>query len=292
MCEERQNNIVIVGSVNMDIVVEMNDFPVEGETVFGKSFTTTPGGKGANQAVAAARLGGHVQFVGAVGQDAFGTVLRDNFIKNGVRIEALASVEASTGIALIQLQHGHNRITVVSGANYEVNEAMLAPHIALLQQASLVVLQLELPIDVTDAVIAYCQKHVIPVLLNPAPATNFQQKWIDAVTYITPNETECAAIFQKTPEQAARLHEGKVIVTCGGDGALFAQNGEVVHVAAPPVDVIDTTGAGDTFNGALAVALVERQSLHEAVRFAVQAASTSVQKLGAQGGMPLREALR
>lgn len=291
MSEERPNNIVVVGSINMDLVIDMHQFPVQGETVFGKSFTTTPGGKGANQAIAAARLGGFVHIVGAVGKDAFGRALTHNFVDNNVDVAGLTTVSTATGIALIQLHEGDNRITVVSGANYDVTEAMLAPHICLLAQAALVVLQLELPVNVTEYVLRYCQAHSIPVLLNPAPATNFQPHWLDAVTYITPNETECAAIFQMTPQQAVRQHEGKVIVTCGKDGAMFAQRGDVKHVQAPIVRAVDTTGAGDTFNGALAVAIVEGKSLQQAVEFAVQAASKSVQKLGAQGGMPRRHEL-
>lgn len=275
----------------MDIVIEMNDMPKQGETVFGKRFTTTPGGKGANQAVAAARLGGHVQMIGAVGQDIFGHELRQNLQANNVDVARVLEIEQETGIALIQLHDGDNRITVVSGANYALDEAKLLPHIEQLQHASLVVLQLELRPDVTEYVLQACYSANVPVLFNPAPATHFQLHWLPYITYMTPNETECAAIFGVTPEEAAVMHERKVIVTCGHQGALFAEDGQLQHVPAPVVEVVDTTGAGDTFNGALAVALVEQKSLHEAVMFAVQAASKSVQQFGAQGGMPTRKQL-
>lgn len=275
----------------MDIVIEMTTMPKQGETVFGKRFTTTPGGKGANQAIAAARLDGHVQLIGAVGCDAFGRELRENLVVNGVHATSVAEVEQETGIALIQLYEQDNRITVVSGANYALTEQMLAPYMTCLTKAALVVLQLELRPEVITYVLKQCKEAKVPVLLNPAPATHFEHDWLPYITYITPNETECAAIFGVTPEEAALAYEQKVIVTCGREGALFAKDGEIHRVAAPIVDAVDTTGAGDTFNGALAVALVERQPLNRAVQFAVEAASKSVQQFGAQGGMPRRAEL-
>lgn len=275
----------------MDLVLYTNVLPKQGETVFGERFTTSPGGKGANQAVAASRLHGNVQMIGAVGADAFGRELREQLIHNGVQTEALLEVDAETGIALIQLHDGDNRITVVSGANYAMDVAHISPYKHIIEQAALVVLQLELPVVLTEWVLHQCSAANVLVLFNPAPATYFQHEWLPYITYMTPNETECAAIFGQTPEEAAMAHPQKVIVTCGGDGALFVDDNGLHHIAAPTVDVVDTTGAGDTFNGALAVALVERQPLAQAVQFAVQAASKAVQKLGAQTGMPMRAEL-
>lgn len=275
----------------MDLVLQTNMLPKQGETVFGERFTTSPGGKGANQAVAAARLGGNVHMIGAVGADAFGRELRAQLVKNEVNTDALLEVAAETGIALIQLHDGDNRITVVSGANYAITVQHMTPYKQLIERAALVVLQLELPVVITEWVLMCCHEANVPVLFNPAPATHFQKEWLPYITYMTPNETECAAIFGQTPEEAAIAHARKVIVTCGRDGAMFAEGTELHHVAAPQVEAIDTTGAGDTFNGALAVALVEGKPLAQAVQFAVQAASKAVQTLGAQSGMPMRAEL-
>lgn len=288
MCAERQNNIVVVGSMNMDLVLHTNVLPKQGETVFGQRFTTSPGGKGANQAVAASRLNGNVHMIGAVGADAFGRELREQLIHNRVQTDALLEVDVETGIALIQLHDGDNRITVVSGANYAIDVAHILRYKEMIERAALVVLQLELRAELTEWVLHQCNAANVPVLFNPAPATHFQHEWLPYITYMTPNETECVAIFGQTPEEAAIAYPKKVIVTCGGDGALFADDNGLHRVMAPVVDVVDTTGAGDTFNGALAVALVERQPLAEAIQFAVQAASKAVQKLGAQAGMPKR----
>lgn len=293
MLEAQQNkHIVVIGSINMDLVFDMDAMPEQGQTIFGKSFTTTPGGKGANQAIAAARLGGQVSMIGAVGKDAFAKELIHNLQLNQVDTTHIVTVNASTGVALIQLFEQDNRITVVSGANYALTAPDIFPALAMLQQAKLVVMQLELPVALTEYILQQCALAKIPVLFNPAPASTFKRQWLQYITYLTPNETECAQIFQQTPEQVAMQYEGQVIVTCGKEGVLFAEQGKLYQVPAQRVTAIDTTGAGDTFNGAFAVALTEGQSIMQALEFATAASALSVEKFGAQGGMPTRAELQ
>ena len=278
--------ITVIGSINMDIAIQTEIFPKQGETVLGNLFTTIPGGKGANQAVAAARLGSQVQMVGAVGEDAFGNELYFNLKNENVHVGGIAKTNNSTGIANILLHENDNRIIVVPGANFDVDQQMIDENMELIKQSSLVMLQLEIPAETIDYVLDVCDKLSIPVLLNPAPAANYKPEWIDKVTYLTPNETECEVIFGTDYETVLKQYPNKIIVTLGGDGAAYHDGTDLVKVPGFKTKAVDTTGAGDTFNGAFAHAITAGQSMQEAVRFANIAASLSVEKFGAQGGMP------
>ena len=279
--------ITVIGSMNMDIVVQTDNFPIQGETVLGQLFTTVPGGKGANQAVAAARLGSNVRMIASVGNDSFGNDLVTNLKSNGVDITAVQyQDEVATGIANILISDGDNRIIVVPGANYALTEDTIKSQEKIIKNSKFVVMQLEIPISVVSYTLKLCKEYNIPVLLNPAPASGFLKEFMEDVTYLTPNETECVAIFGEDIETVLERYPNKLIVTLGSKGARFFDGKKHVIVDGFTSSVIDTTGAGDTFNGALAHAVSNGMGLEEAVEFANAAASLSVEKFGAQGGMP------
>ncbi|MCU5378922.1 ribokinase [Bacillus cereus] len=289
-------NIAVVGSISMDLVAVSKKRPKAGETVIGEAFHTIPGGKGANQAVAAARLGANVAMVGAVGNDNYGTVVRNNLENERVFIDYVVPVtDEATGIAHIVLAEEDNSIVVVQGANALVNESVVDRSKDLLIKADMVVLQLEIPLETVKYVLAICEEHNIPVMLNPAPAQVLSEDILEKATYITPNEHECRIVlddFTSPIEDLLAKYPNKLLMTEGSKGVRFHNGTEIVHVPSIAVDVVDTTGAGDTFNGALAVALSEGETLQKAIRFANIAGGLSVTKLGAQGGMPTRDKVR
>ncbi|MCU5330725.1 ribokinase [Bacillus wiedmannii] len=289
-------NIAVVGSISMDLVAVSKKRPKAGETVIGEAFHTIPGGKGANQAVAAARLGANVAMVGAVGNDNYGTVVRNNLENERVFIDYVVPVtDTATGIAHIVLAEEDNSIVVVQGANALVNESVVDRSKDLLIKADMVVLQLEIPLETVKYVLAICEEHNIPVMLNPAPAQVLSEDVLEKATYITPNEHECRIVlddFTSPIEGLLAKYPNKLLMTEGSKGVRFHNGTEIVHVPSIAVDVVDTTGAGDTFNGALAVALSEGETLQKAIRFANIAGGLSVTKLGAQGGMPTRDRVR
>ncbi|MBH0349925.1 ribokinase [Bacillus sp. BD59S] len=289
-------NIAVVGSISMDLVAVSKKRPKAGETVIGEAFHTIPGGKGANQAVAAARLGANVAMVGAVGNDNYGTVVKKNLENERVFIDYVVPVtDAATGIAHIVLAEEDNSIVVVQGANALVNDSIVDRSKDLLIKADMVVLQLEIPLETVEYVLAICEEHNIPVMLNPAPAQVLSKDILEKATYITPNEHECRIVlddFTSPIEDLLAKYPNKLLMTEGSNGVRFHNGTEIVHVPSIAVDVVDTTGAGDTFNGALAVALSEGETLQKAIRFANIAGGLSVTKLGAQGGMPTRDRVR
>ncbi|MES5868276.1 ribokinase [Bacillus cereus group sp. RP32] len=289
-------NIAVVGSISMDLVAVSKKRPKAGETVIGEAFHTIPGGKGANQAVAAARLGANVAMVGAVGNDNYGTVVRNNLENGRVFIDYVVPVtDTATGIAHIVLAEEDNSIVVVQGANALVNESVVDRSKDLLIKADMVVLQLEIPLETVKYVLAICEEHNIPVMLNPAPAQVLSEDILEKATYITPNEHECRIVlddFTSPIEDLLAKYPNKLLMTEGSKGVRFHNGTEIVHVPSIAVDVVDTTGAGDTFNGALAVALSEGETLQKAIRFANIAGGLSVTRLGAQGGMPTRDRVR
>jgi ribokinase len=279
--------ITVVGSINMDLVVKTDIFPKQGETTLGNLFTTVPGGKGANQAVAAARLGSTVSIVGCVGNDSFGEPLKQNLEEQQVITTHVRQLdEVSTGIANILLSEGDNRIIVVPGANEKLTKSMIRKAEPQLKASKLVMIQLEIPREAIEETLEICAEHNVPVLCNPAPAQQFDIKWMDKITYLTPNEHECEVIFEANFEDVANRYPNKVIVTLGKEGALYSTGQKIVHCSGIPSAVVDTTGAGDTFNGALAHLLIQSDGLDKAVAFANAAGSLSVEKFGAQGGMP------
>ncbi len=277
----------------MDLVVTSNKRPNAGETVLGESFKTVPGGKGANQAVASARLGADVYMIGRVGDDAYGQDIMSNLQAQGVRTTYMKPVtEMESGTAHIILAEGDNSIVVVKGANNEVTPHYVKDALSSIENIGIVLIQQEIPEETVEAVCTICSEKGIPVILNPAPARKVSQQILDQAAYITPNEHEAALMFDGlTIAEALRQYPNKLLITEGKNGVRYFDGSKEVLVPGYPVKAVDTTGAGDTFNGALAVALTEGKSLYDALAFANLAASISVTKFGAQGGMPAREEL-
>ncbi|SHN26632.1 ribokinase [Gracilibacillus kekensis] len=280
---EKRPKITVIGSINMDLVTSTDLFPKQGETVRGSAFQTVPGGKGANQAVASARLGAQVNMIGCVGSDSFGGVLLKNLQKENINIDNIKRIEDSpSGLANIILSEKDNRIIIISGANAHVTPEFIEESKATILDSDYVLVQFEIPKETIEYCIHMCADHQIPIIVNPAPAFELSHATCNKASYITPNQTEWQQLFNNNWNE-------KLIVTKGAQGVSFMEKGSEKHISSHAVEVIDSTGAGDTFNGALAVALAEGKSKKEAVNFANAAAALSIGKLGAQGGMPTKD---
>lgn len=288
------SKITVIGSLATDFVVSVDKRPVVGETIIGNDFKTTFGGKGANQAVAAARLGSHVAMIGKVGADSFGTEIIANLKENQISVSSVEPVtHLPSGSAHITLADGDNSIVVISGANNAVDIQQLTKNQERIKTSDLVLLQQEIPSETVEAIVDFCYQHKIPTVLNPAPARSISQNVIDKVTYLTPNEHEFEELFpQLTVSEGLAKYPNKLIITVGSKGVLFNNGQEEILVPSYQVIPVDTTGAGDTFNGAFSVALTNQLSVAESIRFGNLAASLSIQKFGAQGGMPKLEELK
>lgn len=275
--------ITVIGSINVDMVTTTALVPEQGQTVAGKDFQIKPGGKGANQAVAAARLGADVNMIGKVGQDAYGEEMLRVLTEENVTASMVeAAPGVSTGTANIIVSNQDNRIIVVPGANHEVTPAYVERFTEEILKSDLVLVQFEIPLETVRYILDLCSKHKIPVVVNPAPAAELPDEYWRKATYITPNETEAAQLFSK-PDAELRQ---KLIITKGEHGVIYYENDREKQLPAYTVQPVDTTGAGDTFNGAFCVALSEGKSVEAAIDFANAAAALSIQKFGAQAGMP------
>jgi ribokinase len=300
----RRPRIVVVGSINVDMVVKARRIPAPGETVTGGAFTMSAGGKGANQAVAAARLGAEVTLIGMVGRDSFGDQSRENYEREGIRTDRIGvDTVHPTGVALIMVdEQGENLISVASGANHALTEAQVESAAEEITAADIVMLQLEIPMGVVARTVQLAAGAGVPVILNPAPAAPLPDGLWGGVTYLTPNEAEAAQLTgiavgdEASAGRAAQrlLDRGArhVIVTLGAKGALLAaEPGQAVLIPSPRVTAIDSTAAGDAFNAALAWALGSGLPLAEAVRRACLVGALSVTRLGAQPSLPTRDEL-
>ncbi|GGR71891.1 ribokinase [Streptomyces humidus] len=286
-------DIVVLGSTNMDLVAYVEKPPERGETVTGREFRTIPGGKGANQAIAAAHAGGTVSMIGAVGNDAFGARLRSTLDRSGVDTDHLRTVEAPSGTAHIVVDdEGGNAIVVVPGANGTVDH--LAPgDEGLIASADTLLLQLEIPTAAVVAGARAARAHGVRTILTPAPARPLPPELLAATDLLIPNEHEAAVLTGRTdPREAARVlldSVPEVVITLGAAGSLYAaRDAQPLTVPAPRVTPVDSTGAGDTFVGALAVALGEHRPMREALAWAAAAAALSVRRTGASASMPCR----
>ena len=285
--------ISVVGSINMDMVVTAKRIPVKGETLHGSSFDLIPGGKGANQAVAMARMGADVEMFGCVGDDPNGAALVENLAKEGIATENIKKADGvPTGVALITVGENDNTIVVVAGANGCVDKAYIDSISDSLLKSDLVALQHEIPVETIEYVVDLCSANGIPVMLNPAPAAPLSHETIEKITYLTPNEHEAKILFDDAEDLEPLLEKypEKLIITLGAAGVVTClKNGNMIQVPARISHIVDTTGAGDTFNGAFAVMMSEGVDIESALRFANTAAGISIEKFGAQGGIPTRE---
>lgn len=289
-------NILVVGSSNTDMVVFCERLPHPGETVLGGQFQMFGGGKGANQAVAAARAGGAVTFLGAYGADTFGTGARDRLVKEGINVDHFQCVQnAPSGIALILVDGvtRENLIAVAKSANEVVDSAMVSEARSVFESAGAVISQLEIRDGPIEAVARICHELGKPFVLNPAPSRPLPKRIYESLYVIVVNEHEAGDISgqQDIPRAVQRLHElgcKNVVVTLGARGVMFSEGKTVEFVEAPKVQAIDTTGAGDCFVGWLGVGIAEGLSLRAATERACKAASIAVTRAGAQEGMPYR----
>ncbi|WP_199620819.1 ribokinase [Paenibacillus alkalitolerans] len=291
-------SILVIGSFMMDLVVRTERAPEAGETIIGTSFGRFPGGKGANQAVAAARLGGSVCMAGMLGKDMFGEEMRAVMEKESIDTRHILNDEhSSTGVGSIVLdKNGQNRIIVVPGANLKYTAGDVDNIESVIQQADMLIMQLEMDISVMERAAEIAAGHGVPVILNPAPAQRLSDELLRNVTYLTPNETELELLTGIKPasmdevKYAAQLLLDKgvkhIVVTLAEKGALVSADGGFQHVEGFPVEPVDTVAAGDSFNGALAVRLVQGKSLVEAARYANAVGALTVTKLGAIPSLP------
>jgi ribokinase len=294
-----QKPIVVVGSINLDLVASTDRIPQVGETVIGRTLTTFFGGKGANQAVAVARLGYPVSMIGNVGNDAFGTQLRNGLAEAGVDTEYVETVEASSGTALIITgSNGENSIVVVPGANAHLTPKSLERTAPLLKQAGFILVQLEIPLETVEYLAEFAERYDIPFMLDPAPARELPASLLRRVSWLTPNETETRELLKANlddNEQSANaaadqlLSRGvkNVVLKLGSRGCAVAQGSQSKErIPAFSVNAVDTTAAGDAFNAGFAVGLISGYSASESGVFASAVAALSVTRPGAQPSMP------
>lgn len=281
--------IGVVGSINIDLVIKTSRIPKRGETLIGESISKFSGGKGANQAVAISRLGESVTIFGCVGKDQYGKYLLENLKSENVNVSHVKEIEeVESGMAIIMVSENDNSIIVLPGANEYVDKKYIDSIIDEILKCDLIIMQNEIPMDTVEYVVEICYQNQLKVILNPAPAKKISSELISKISYLTPNEHEIKLIFENdNVEDILKNYSEKVIMTEGDKGVKFAINSsEVINVASRKSNVVDTTGAGDTFNGAFCVGLVKGKSLIECIKFANIAAGLSTEKFGAQSGMP------
>lgn len=295
------NQLVVLGSVNADHVLQVPSFPRPGETLHGRNYQVIPGGKGANQAVAAARLNADTGFIACVGDDAFGINIRESFKLDGINISGVKmQPNCPTGIAMIQVSDsGENSICISAEANAKLTAQVIESDLANIGAANYLLMQLETPIDGIIKAAQFAKENRTNVILNPAPARELPDTLLACVDVITPNETEAQVLTGITvnDDQSAQLAANElhkkgieiVLITLGAKGVWLSQNGRGVLIPGFKVDATDTTAAGDTFNGALVTGLLEDMPLESAIKFAHAAAAISVTRFGAQTSIPTRK---
>lgn len=296
-----KSQIIVVGSSNTDMVVRTERFPKPGETILGGNFFMNQGGKGANQAVAASRLGGDIVFVSSIGNDIFGKAALRCLEKERIDISYTRIDQNSpSGVAVITVDNkGENNIVVAPGANGALLPAEIRHIENLIEEGTFILMQLEIPLQTVEHIISQASDRGAKTILNPAPAQMLSNHLWNKIYLLTPNEEEASLLAEmnvydmSSARQAAKklIEKGvqNVIITMGAEGALALFDGEYIHVAAQKVIATDTTAAGDVFNGALVVALNEGKSIREALTFATQASAISVTRLGAQSSSPYRD---
>ncbi|MBY8255359.1 ribokinase [Vibrio fluvialis] len=294
------NKLVVLGSVNADHVLQVPSFPRPGETLHGRNYQVIPGGKGANQAVAAARLKADIGFIACVGDDSFGINIRESFKLDGMNISGVKMhPNCPTGIAMIQVSDsGENSICISAEANARLTAEAIEPDLARIREAKYLLMQLETPIDGIVKAAQVAKEARTNVILNPAPARELPDELLSCVDVITPNETEAEVLtgITVTDDESAQLAADAlhrkgieiVMITLGAKGVWLSQNGRGALIPGFRVQATDTTAAGDTFNGALVTGLLEEMPLESAIKFAHAAAAISVTRFGAQTSIPNR----
>ncbi|SKA59861.1 ribokinase [Enterovibrio nigricans] len=295
------NKLVVLGSVNADHVLQVPSFPRPGETLHGRNYQVIPGGKGANQAVAAARLNADIGFIACVGDDAFGINIRESFKCDGINIGGVKmQADCPTGIAMIQVSDGgENSICISAEANAKLSAEAIEPELARIRYADFLLMQLETPMDGIEYAAKEAKAHNTTVILNPAPARELSEALLACVDIITPNETEAEVLTGvkvddevSASKAAAKLHAKgikTVMITLGAKGVYVSEQNTGLIVPGFRVEATDTTAAGDTFNGAFVTGLMEAMPLESAIKFAHAAAAISVTRFGAQTSIPTRE---
>jgi ribokinase len=301
MTRGKNMNIVVVGSSNTDMMIKVPRIPKPGETILGGKFTTAAGGKGANQAVAAARAGGKVTFIARVGDDLFGNQAIEGFKQDNINVENIKKdVNEPSGVALIYVDdQGENSIGVASGANAVLSIKDVDEAVEKITSADILLMQLETPLETVTTAAAIAKQAGVKVILNPAPARELDDSLLNTISAITPNESEVELLtgitvndLSGTEKAAIKLLDRGleiVIITLGSKGAYLKTKDQSEFVPGFSVDAVDATAAGDVFNGALAVAMAENKPIRDAVLFANAAAALSVTKLGAQPSAPMKE---
>lgn len=294
------NKITVIGSSNTDMVIKSERIPVPGETILGGDFLMTDGGKGANQAAAAAKLGGNVGFIAKLGKDMFGDAALKKYASYGINTENIFRDDAPSGVALIMVDaKGENSISVATGANANLSVQDIDNCKSAIQQSEIVLMQLEISVPSVAYAAETAWNAGVKVVLNPAPAAQLPHTLYPKLYMITPNRTEAelltgmAVTDLDSAKQAAAVLAGRgvsvVVITLGSQGALVLEKDEFTHIEACPVKAVDTTAAGDVFNGAVCVALSEGKTVIDAVKFGSKAAALSVTRMGAQSSIPKRE---
>ncbi|MFW6252147.1 MAG: ribokinase [Halanaerobium sp.] len=288
--------ILVIGSMNMDLVVETERYPEEGETLIGGKFEQIPGGKGANQALAAAKLGDQVEFIGACGDDSFAPRLKSSLKSGGAEIDSIFEIEGvSTGVAVITVdKNGNNRIIVSPGANYELDPARIEQIESKIAEAEIILLQLEIPLNTIEKIVEVASKNKTEIILDPAPAQKLSEHILAEIDYLLPNEGELDLLLAEAEnksraekiEELLKIGVKNIIVTEGEKGINFYSQNKELHLETLKVKAVDTTAAGDVFAGAFAASLIAENNLEKALKFAVRAAAYSVTRRGAQSSIP------
>lgn len=280
--------ITVIGSASIDFLIQTKSLPTMGETVLGNSLSISFGGKGANQAVAASRLGANVNFIACVGNDDYANDIINNLKQNNISSQYITKIDTEkTGTAHIILYKNENSIIVIKGANDYLSSKIIDKFKNIIAKSDMILIQQEIPIKTIQYVVDLCFKLKVKILLNPAPFNKITLELINKVTFLTPNEHELKDLFPtKTLNSILKNYPNKLIVTRGSRGVSYFDGKKVKNIPAVKVRVVDTTGAGDTFNAAFATAIVNKKDIYQSITFANTVASLSVKKIGAQTGMP------